>query len=100
MQDEHSLLELHRVDGAIRAAGIVLDYLKNASTAKAFERLRCVMLTTSLREVQGVTEELPDVGRKRHQVFLSDPDPFERLFFVGHKYNYTRTGIFGKRRRQ
>jgi hypothetical protein len=42
------------------------------------------MLTTSLCEVQCVTEELPHVGRKRHQVLLGASDPFERFFFVGH----------------
>ena len=84
MQHEHSFLELYGVDGTIRAAGIVFDYLNDASTAKAFERLRCVMLTTSLCKVQGVTEELPHVGRKRHQILFSAPNPFERFFFVRH----------------
>ena len=84
VQDEHDFLELYGVDGTIRAAGIVFDYLKNAGTAKSFEHLRCFVPTTLLREIQGMTEELPHVDWKRHQVLLCAPDPFERLFSVGH----------------
>jgi hypothetical protein len=39
---------------------------------------------TPLREIQGMTEELPHVDRKRHQVLLGAADPFERFFSVGH----------------
>ena len=86
MQNEHGLLELHGVDGTIRAASIVFDYLNDATTAKAFERFRCVMLITSLCKVQGVTEELPHGSRKRHQILFSAPNPAERFFFVGHTF--------------
>ena len=61
MQDEHSFLELHRIDSSIRAARVVFDDLKDASTAEAIERLRRVVLVATLGEIQRMAEELPHV---------------------------------------
>jgi len=84
VQDKHRLLELHGVDGTIRSADIVFDYLQDTGTSEAFEHFRRVVLPAVLGEVQGVTEELPYVGGERHQVFFATSEPHERLFFVGH----------------
>gem|GEM_PF-6997440 len=53
---------------------------QDAGSAEAFHHLRRVMPIAALREVQGVTEELPHVGREGHQVFFTAPDPDERFF--------------------
>ena len=55
MQDKHRFHELHRVDGAVRTASIVLDDLEDTGPAEALERLRRVMLIPSLSEIQGMT---------------------------------------------
>ena len=59
----HGLLELHGVDGAVRAPGIVFQHLEHAGAAKALEHLRCVVLIAGLRKGQGVAEKPPHVGR-------------------------------------
>lgn len=85
LQDEHGFLELHGVDGAMRTACIVFDHFQDAGAAEALEHFSRVVPITALREVQGVTEKLTHVGRKRHQIFLAAPDPDEWFFFlVGH----------------
>ena len=84
MQDKHRFRKFDGVDGAIGAAGIVFDNFQNTSPSKAFEWLCRVMLAASLREIQGVTKELPHIRRQRHKVFLAAADPDERLIFVGH----------------
>lgn len=86
MQNENNFLELHGVDRAVRSPGIVLDNFNHASTAKALEGLRGDMLTTLLGEVQGVTEELSQVGGKFHQIFLAVPNPLERTFLLTHAH--------------
>ena len=68
----------------MNVAGIVFDYFESAGTTKAFERLCCVMPAAPLREIQGMTEELPQLDRKRQLVLVGAADPFERLFSVGH----------------
>ena len=40
VQDEHGFLELHGVDGAIRAAGIVCDNLERSSAPESVKYLR------------------------------------------------------------
>lgn len=77
VQNKHGLRELHRVDGAIGAAGIALDDLQNACAAEALERLRRLVLLAALREVQGVAEKLAHLDGQRHQVLLAAPNPDE-----------------------
>jgi len=48
VQDEHSLLELHRVDGTIRATRIVFDNLKHSGTPEILKHLRCIVLIAGL----------------------------------------------------
>ena len=47
MQDKHRFHELHRVDGAVRTASIVLDDLEDTGPAEALERRRRVLLIPS-----------------------------------------------------
>jgi hypothetical protein len=84
VQDEHRFRVLHRVDGPVRAAGIVLDNLKHAGTAEALEHLCRVVLIAHLRQRQCVTEAPAHVRRQRHQILVAARDPFERFFFIGH----------------
>lgn len=84
VQDEHDFLELYGVDGTIRAAGIVFDYLKNARAAESFEDLRGIMPTTPLCEIQSMAEKLTHIDWKRQQVPLSASNPYERFFSVAH----------------
>jgi len=84
VQDEHRLLELHGIDCAVRTACIILNHFEDTGAAEALEHLRRVVPIAVLGEVQGVTEELPHVDRKRHQVFLAAPDPDQRFFLNGH----------------
>jgi hypothetical protein len=40
-----------------------------------------------------MTEELPHVDRKRHQILFSAANPFEWLFFIGHDRLYMKRYI-------
>ena len=84
MQDEHGLLELDGIDSAVRAADVVFDHFQDAGPAESLHHLRRVVLVTALREVKGVTEELPYIGRKGHQVFFAPSDPDERFVLCCH----------------
>ena len=59
VQDERGFFELHGVDGAVRATGIVIDHLEHTGAAKALEHLRCVMLIARLSKGQCITKEPP-----------------------------------------
>ncbi|OLP07724.1 hypothetical protein BLL52_0820 [Rhodoferax antarcticus ANT.BR] len=80
MQDEHSILEFHGVNSAVRPAYVVFDNLKHTSTAKALEHLCRTMLIATLRKIQGVTKKLPHLRWKKHQVFFTAPNPDQRSF--------------------
>ena len=82
MQNKDSVFKFHRVNGAIRAAGIVLDDFKHTGPAKTSEWLRCVMLFTPLRKIQSVTKELSHADGKGHQILFGAANPFERFFFA------------------
>jgi hypothetical protein len=84
VKDKHRFRELHRVNGAIGTAYIVLDDLKDTGTAEALERLCRVMLIPSLSEIQGMTEELPHIERKRHEVALAPANPDQQLLYFSH----------------
>src|SRR3546814_20344630 len=57
MQNIDPVRELHRVDGAIGIAVIVIDYLEHASAAEPGERLGGIMLATGLGEVESVSHQ-------------------------------------------
>ena len=63
---------------------VVLNDLKDTGTAEALERLCRVMLIPSLSEIQGMTEELPHIERKRHQVALAPANPDQQPLCFSH----------------
>jgi hypothetical protein len=83
VQDKYRFLDFHRIDRAICAAGVVFDHFQHAGTAKALEHFRGIVLVTSLRKGQRVTEQPPYVDRQRHEILVTARYPFERFFDHG-----------------
>jgi len=73
---EAGFLDLHVVDGAIRATGIVFDNLEHSGASESLKHLRCIMLIAGLSKRQCVTEESPHIGRQPHQVPVAATYPF------------------------
>ena len=65
-QGQHSALKLEGVHSPVRVPLEVVDDL--ARSAKALERLGIWMLSSCLRQVEGVTHHQPNLLRKRLQV--------------------------------
>lgn len=84
MQDKYRLFKSHCVDGAISPAHIVLNHFEDTSSTKSLEGLHCWMRTSLLREVQGISENLPHIGWKFQKVFSATADPFKRAFVSAH----------------
>ena len=60
-------------------ADMILDDFHHASATEALERLRRRMPPAALSYIEGISEFLPDLVRKRKQVILRAPDPAKRL---------------------
>ena len=84
MQDKYSFVELHGINRAVGAAGIVFNDLKPSGAAKTPEHLRGIVLITGLGKGKCVTEDSPYVGGQCHQVLVAAAYPFERLLVVAH----------------
>lgn len=70
MQHEYRVLELYGIDGSIRASIPVLDNLKDTSRAKAFERLRLLVLSAILCQIKRESKEVHHGPGARKQVSL------------------------------
>jgi len=87
MQDEHGLLEPHRIDGAVGSTGFVLDDFKDPGISKTLERLRRRMLLARLGKTQGKAEEPSYSGWELEEIFSAAADPGKRTF-DGHLLIY------------
>ena len=76
--------ELHRVDGTIGIAVIVIDHLEHARAAEPGERLDGVVLTAGLSQMKGVSHHVLHILRKCPQLLLAVADPGQRFEVIAH----------------
>lgn len=64
MKHVYHARQLHRIDGSVRIAVVVFNYLQDAGPAKAFQRLGVSVSVTGLSEIQGEANIAPHRGRE------------------------------------
>src|SRR5471032_3372000 len=85
VQYKYCFLELHRVDGTIGAARIILDDFQYAGAAKTMQYLGAVVFVTALGQIQRMAEKRAYLHWQGHQFLLGGADPDQRFMGDLHK---------------
>src|SRR5450830_594582 len=81
VQYKHCFLELHRIDGAVSAARIIIDDFQYTGAAKTMQYLGAVVPVTALRQIQRMAKKRAYFHWQGHQFFLGGAYPNQ--WFMG-----------------